>query len=211
MLCGINCCRVPSPALQGHLLVWDSFPSHLPFLLRWRYRATRRHQRCCGHRCQCHLQRQNCKCYVQDSGKLSREKTFANFVVLWLYAKFFSANFGKWRPLARQKCAIPESFLRENRIFTNSRKFSPSKVSHYTVCTVLSSSSYGFILHMHTCTCTHSSLTYTTHAHSQHGQLLAMEAEINKKIHRGDTGTDVGFYESLLQQLKAHMARVGVA
>ena len=38
-----------------------------------------------------------------------------------------------------------------------------------------------------------------------------MEAEINKKIHRGDTGTDVGFYESLLQQLKAHMARVGVA
>ena len=126
-----------------------SFPSHLPFLLRWRYRATRRHQRCCGHRCQCHLQRQNCKCYVQDSGKLSREKTFANFAVLWLYAKFFPANFGAWCPLARQKCAIPESFLCENRIFTNSRKFSPSKVSRYTVCTVLSSSSYAFILHMH--------------------------------------------------------------
>ena len=52
---------------------------------------------------------------------------------------------------------------------------------------------------------------HTTHTHPQHGQLLAMEAEINKKIHRGDTGTDVGFYESLLQQLKAHMARVGVA
>ena len=66
-----------------------------------------------------------------------------------------------------------------------------------------------FILHMHTCM--HSSPMYTTHTHPQHGQLLAMEAEINKKIHRGDAGTDVGFYESLLQQLKAHMARVGVA
>ena len=52
---------------------------------------------------------------------------------------------------------------------------------------------------------------HNPHSYSQHGQLLAMEAEINKKIHRGDTGTDVGFYESLLQQLKAHMARVGVA
>ena len=52
---------------------------------------------------------------------------------------------------------------------------------------------------------------HNPHSHPQHGQLLAMEAEINKKIHRGDTGTDVGFYESLLQQLKAHMARVSVA
>ena len=35
--------------------------------------------------------------------------------------------------LALQKRANPESFLRENRIFTNSRKFSPSKVSRYTL------------------------------------------------------------------------------
>ena len=41
----------------------------------------------------------------------------------------FSAKFGGWRPLALQNRAIRESFLRENRIFTNSRKFSPSKVS----------------------------------------------------------------------------------
>ena len=28
------------------------------------------------------------------NGKLSREKTFTNFVVLWLFAKVFSAKFG---------------------------------------------------------------------------------------------------------------------
>ena len=70
---------------------------------------------------------------VPYSGKLLREKTFANFAVLWLYAKVFSAKFGVWRPLALQKRAIRESFLHENCIFTNSRKFSPSKVSRYTV------------------------------------------------------------------------------
>ena len=65
------------------------------------------------------------------SGKLSREKTFMNFAVLWLYTKVFSAKFGAWHPLARQKRAIHESFLCEIVFFT--RKFSPSKVSHYTV------------------------------------------------------------------------------
>jgi len=64
-----------------------------------------------------------------------REKTFTNFAVLWLhvYAKVFSAKFGAWRHLVLQKRAIRESFLRENRIFTILRKFSPSKVSCYTV------------------------------------------------------------------------------
>ena len=67
------------------------------------------------------------------SGKLSREKTFTNFAVLWLYAKVFSVKFGAWRPLAWQKRAIRESFLHKDRIFTNLRKFSPSKVYWYTV------------------------------------------------------------------------------
>ena len=71
--------------------------------------------------------------HVPYSGKLSREKTFANFTVLWLYTKVFSVKFGAWRPSAQQKRAIRESFLHENRIFTNSRKFSPSKVSRYMV------------------------------------------------------------------------------
>ena len=57
-----------------------------------------------------------CKSYSQ---KLSREKTFANFEVLWLFGghgvfwKFLEA----WAPLAWQKQAICESFLREYRIF----------------------------------------------------------------------------------------------
>ena len=41
------------------------------------------------------------------SGKLSREKTFANFVVLWLYTKI--TKFGAWHPLAWEKQAIRES------------------------------------------------------------------------------------------------------
>ena len=56
------------------------------------------------------------------SGKLSREKTFANFVVLWLLAKVFSVKFGAWHSLARHKQAIHESFLCENRIFFQSAK-----------------------------------------------------------------------------------------
>ena len=51
------------------------------------------------------------------SRKLSREKTFALFTVLWLYAKVFSTKFWAWHPLARQKRVICESFLRENSIF----------------------------------------------------------------------------------------------
>ena len=71
---------------------------------------------------------------VPYSGKLSREKTFANFMVLWLYTKVFSVKFGAWCPLVLQKRAIRESFPHENRIFTNLQKFFPSKVSRYTVC-----------------------------------------------------------------------------
>ena len=36
------------------------------------------------------------------SGKLSREKTFANFTALWLFAKAFSAKLGAWCPLAQR-------------------------------------------------------------------------------------------------------------
>ena len=84
------------------------------------------------------------------SGKLSREKTFANFAVLWLYTKVFSAKFGVRHPSAWQKRAIRESFLLENRIFTNSRKFSLSLVSRYTVC------SFTPLTRCTECTCVHS-------------------------------------------------------
>ena len=51
-----------------------------------------------------------------------------NLTVLWLYMKVFSAKFGAWCPLVWQKRAIHESFLCENRIFYQLRKFSPLKV-----------------------------------------------------------------------------------
>ena len=55
------------------------------------------------------------------SGKLSREKTFVNFAVLWLFAKVFSWNFRGVAFFGVAKASNP-------------RKFSPSKVSCYTVC-----------------------------------------------------------------------------
>ena len=64
------------------------------------------------------------------SGKLLREKTFANSVVLWLYAKVFSVKFGGVAAsFGVAKASNPQKF------FTNLRRFSPLKVSYYTVCT----------------------------------------------------------------------------
>jgi len=60
-----------------------------------------------------------------------REKTFANFTVLWLFAKVFSAKFGTWCPLARDKQAIHKSFY---CVFYQSMKVSPSKVFRSTLC-----------------------------------------------------------------------------
>jgi len=56
-----------------------------------------------------------------------------NFAILGLYAKVFSVKFGAWCPLAWQKRAIRESFLRKNHISQIRESFSPSKVSRYTV------------------------------------------------------------------------------
>ena len=49
------------------------------------------------------------------SGKLSREKTFANFVVLWPFVKVFSAKFGGVASFGAAKVS-------------NLRKFSPRKL-----------------------------------------------------------------------------------
>ena len=51
-----------------------------------------------------------CSIYTIYSRKLSREKTLANFKVLWLFATVISTKIV---------------------FFTNSQKFSPSQVSHY--------------------------------------------------------------------------------
>ena len=53
-----------------------------------------------------------CAHVIPHSRKLSREKSFANFAVLWLLAKVFSTKLGRVVPLALQKWAIRESFLR---------------------------------------------------------------------------------------------------
>ena len=52
-------------------------------------------------------------------GKLSREKAFMNFAVLWILAKVFSVKFGSVASLGMAKVS-------------NLQKFSPLKVSHYT-------------------------------------------------------------------------------
>ena len=44
-----------------------------------------------------------CAHVILHSRKLSREKSFANFAVLWLLAKVFSAKLGGVVPLALQK------------------------------------------------------------------------------------------------------------
>lgn len=52
-----------------------------------------------------------------------------------------------------------------------------------------------------------------SHTHTlspaQYGQLLALEQQIDERINSGDA-VDIGYWESLLQQLKAHMARVSL-
>ena len=77
--------------------------------------------------------------HILYSGKLLREIIFANFTVLWLFAKVFSTKFGGMASfVVWHKQATCESFLCENRtfhqfakvffakivLFTNSRKFS---------------------------------------------------------------------------------------
>ena len=71
--------------------------------------------------------------YVPYSGKLSREKTFAN----WWKCNFRKENFHGLVVFATPKDALPQISRRKlSHIATKlqiSRKFSPSKVFHYTV------------------------------------------------------------------------------
>ena len=62
------------------------------------------------------------------AGNLSREKTFTNFTVLWLFAKFFFAKF--WGVASFGTAKV---FSAKILFFTNSQKFSPLTVSRYTI------------------------------------------------------------------------------
>ena len=64
---------------------------------------------------------------IPYSGKLSREKTFAD---LGSFAKVFFANIACVR---KSIARIRESFLHEILMLVDSRKFSPLKLSRYTV------------------------------------------------------------------------------
>ena len=63
------------------------------------------------------------------SGKLSRKKLFANFAVLCLSAKLFSHDCLK----ARSTLGSTSEQSTKSHFSANSRKFSPSNDSHYTV------------------------------------------------------------------------------
>ena len=56
---------------------------------------------------------------LQYSGKLSREKTFANFTILWLFTKVFSTKFGPWRSLTQQSEQSAKVFSAKIVFFTN--------------------------------------------------------------------------------------------
>ena len=62
--------------------------------------------------------------FVPYSGKLSREKTFVNFAVLWLFAQVFSAKFGS---MAQQKQTICEFSLRKSYFSPICESFLPQK------------------------------------------------------------------------------------
>ena len=58
------------------------------------------------------------------SGKLLREKTFANFAVLWLFTKVFSVKFGVVVSFVRHKQAGCESFFSTKIVFFTNSVFS---------------------------------------------------------------------------------------
>ena len=73
---------------------------------------------------------------IPYSRKISKEKTFVNPVVLWLFVKVFSVKFGAWHSLVQHKWAICESFLRKNRIFHQSIRWtnSPPTLPFWLLC-----------------------------------------------------------------------------
>ena len=70
---------------------------------------------------------------IPYSGKLSREKTFINFTVWWLFTKVFLWNLGVWHLWHCKSKQSTKVFSVKIVVFTNSRKFSKSKVFRYTV------------------------------------------------------------------------------
>ena len=79
-----------------------------------------------------------CKWYHIDSGKLLREKTFANFVVLCLFAKVFSAKFGGVASFGVAQASNPRKISPRKSYFSPIHEsfllYGISSPAAYTVC-----------------------------------------------------------------------------
>ena len=75
--------------------------------------------------------------YIPYSGKFSREKIFANFANYRLFAKVLSANVLLYVDKDRAIVLIRENIIREMLYLAHSRKFSPAKISRYTLASML--------------------------------------------------------------------------
>ena len=67
------------------------------------------------------------------SGKFSRENIFVNFANYRLFAKISSANVLFYVDKDRAIALIRENIIHEMLYLAHSRKFSPTKISRYTV------------------------------------------------------------------------------
>ena len=74
-----------------------------------------------------------CRNSVPYSGKLSREKAFVNFAVLWLFMKVFSVKFGAWHSLVRHKWAIRKTFLQKSYFSPIHNSFSLESFPLYSI------------------------------------------------------------------------------
>ena len=70
---------------------------------------------------------------VSYNRKHSREKTFANFEILWLFAKVFFMKFGGVASIGGTSEQFTKVFSTKIVFSTNSWKFYSSKVLHYMV------------------------------------------------------------------------------
>ena len=75
--------------------------------------------------------------YVPYSGKLSRERTFMNFAVVWLFVKVFSAKFGNEMFFGAAKLSNPQKFSLRKFIFHQFLKvFSLESFPLYSICRI---------------------------------------------------------------------------
>ena len=77
----------------------------------------------------------SCVLHIPYSGKLSREKTVADFVVLWLFTKVFSAKFWGGASFGTAKASNPRKFsLRKSYFHQSVKVFSFESFPLYGTC-----------------------------------------------------------------------------